>query len=164
MFKQHKHLLIGVVIIGVLIVACQSQMVSPTWSPLVSESPIDLLRGGKSAIPAMPTPHPGYGVVVGRLVTDSPMNLVGLSVFLGDAIVLEGGPHAAFLNRQIAPVGRVDSTTGWFVFDRVNPGLYTLVVSEPELGSWVYMQDGDVKIIEVTAGQVVNLGEMLFNR
>lgn len=164
MFEQciHMKLIVGLSIFGILIGACQGQTASPVWSP--SESPIDRLEGEGLVVPVIPTPYPGYGVVVGRLVTESPVDLVGLSIFLGDVIVLGEETHVAFLNRQIAPRGRLDVTNGWFVFERVNPGLYALVVSEPELGSWVYTQSSDIKIVEVSADQVVNLGEVLFNR
>lgn len=151
--------LITILTVGVLLVSCQGQKIYPTWSPLVSESPIYLLER-QLAAPIRPTPYPGYGVVVGRLATETPEDLVGLSVFLADIIALGDGTNGAFLNRQSAPVAHLDFTTGWFVFERVSPGLYALVVSEPELGSWVYMQAGDVNIVEVTAGQVIDLGEV----
>lgn len=146
-----------VLIVGTLLVSCQNRKIFPIWSPLVSESPIYLRE---LAAPLKPTPHPGYGVVVGRLVTETPADLVGLSIFLADIIALDDGTYGAFLNRRSAPIAHLDLTTGWFVFERVSPGLYALVVSEPELGSWVYMQAGNVKKVEVTAGQVIELGEV----
>lgn len=148
-------------IVGMLVGACKSQMVSSVWSPLASESPA--YSRADQLVTVVPTPYPGYGVVIGRLVSDSPVNLIGLSIFLGDIIVLNQETHAAFLNRQIAPVGRLDFTSGWFVFERVKPGLYALIISEPEIGSWVYRQSDDVTVVEVKADQVVNLGEIFFN-
>lgn len=162
--KRYKYLrLISILVIGILLTTCQSPRVPYSGSPLGFESPIYPLRAGGSVTPIVPTPYPGYGVVVGRLVNETPTNLVGLSVFLGDIIDLGDGSHGAFLNRQIAPAARLDFITGWFVFERVNPGLYALIISEPELGSWVYMQAGKIKVIDVRAGQVIDLGEIPLN-
>lgn len=161
---QRKWLkLMGILVIGISVGSCQGQKIYPTYSPLVLESPVYPRGEREIAAPFIPTPHPGYGVVVGYLVAETPADLVGLSVFLGDVITLGDGTHGAFLDRHIAPVAYLDSTTGWFVFERVSPGLYALIVSEPELGSQVYMQANDVKVVEVIAGQVVDLGEVRLN-
>lgn len=160
--ERYRHLeLISILLIGVLISSCQSPKISYTRSPLVFESPIYEVRG--LLTPIVPTPHPGCGVVVGYLVSETPANLVGLSVFLGDIITLGDGSYGAFLNRQTAPVANLDFSTGWFVFKCVSPGLYALIVSEPELGSWVYMQADKVKVVEVREGQVIDLGEVPLN-
>jgi len=158
---------IEIVAVAILLSACLGQSASHVLSPLAIESPF--YEASRVFTPTLthipiPTPSSGRGVVVGRLVTNAPDSLIGLSIFLGDVIVINEHAHAAFLNRQQAPIGRLDTTSGWFVFTDVDPGLYALIISEPEVGSWVYMNpEGDIIVIEVLANEVTNLGEVPFN-
>ena len=156
---------IKIVTIAILLSTCRGQSVLHALSPLASESPFyEASRVFSPTLTYIPTPSSGRGVVVGRIVTNAPDSLAGLSIFLGNIIVINERTHAAFLNRQQAPIGHLDTTSGWFVFTDVNPGLYALIISEPEVGSWVYMTpEGDIMVIDVLANEVTNVGEVLFN-
>lgn len=158
---------IGIVAVTALLSMCRGQSVPNAFSPLALKSPFyeaSRIFTPTITLTYIPTPPSGRGVVVGRIVTNAPDALVGLSIFLGDIVVINERTHAAFLNKQQAPIGRLDTTSGWFVFTDVNPGLYALIISEPEVGSWVYMTpEGDIMVIEVFANEVTNLGEIPFN-
>jgi len=143
-----------------LVSACQHVTASPVVSPLSPLAGASLL----SAPPTpwlVPTPSPGMGVVIGRLVANDPTARVGLSIFLGDVVNVGDGSHVAFLNRQNAPIGRVDTVTGRFVFVDVPPGEYSLIVSDVELGGRAYLgPSGDVQVIKVIADQITDLGDI----
>jgi len=165
---MYSKFLAGIVVMTSLFLVCACQNVG---SPLVSasKSPITespLYEPGEMAeIPGIPTPSPTEGVVVGRLVTNNPNDRIGLSIFLGDVVMLGEKSHAAFLDRERAPIGDLNPATGWFVFVHVRPGIYALIVFEPEVGSWAYMTaEGDVMVIKVNPGEVTSLGDILFGR
>jgi hypothetical protein len=158
---------IGIVAVTALLSMCRRQSVPNAFSPLTLESSFyeaSKIFTSTLTLTYIPSSPSGRGAVVGRIVTNAPDSLVGLSIFLGDIVVINERTHAAFLNKQQAPIGRLDTTSGWFVFTDVNPGLYALIISEPEVGSWVYMTpEGDIMVIEVFANEVINLGEIPFN-
>jgi hypothetical protein len=55
--------------------------------------------------------------------------------------------------------------TGWFVFKHVRPGIYALIISEPEAGSRAYMTaEGDVMVIKVNPGEITSLGDIFLGR
>jgi hypothetical protein len=108
----------------------------------------------------VPTPSPGNGVVVGQLQSNSPGSWTGLTIFLGD-LVLVGEQRGGFLNREKAPIGRIDEATGKFVFVDVPPGQYSLILSEPEVGSRAYLvPSGEVKVVEVSPGKIIDVGDI----
>jgi len=116
-------------------------------------------------IAVIPTPSPTEGVVVGRLVANNTNDRIGLSIFLGDVITLGEESHAAFLDRERAPIGDLNPATGWFVFKHVRPGIYALIISEPEAGSRAYMTaEGDVMVIKVNPGEITSLGDIFLGR
>ncbi len=99
-----------------------------------------------AAFPSQPpTPALGKGVVIGHLVSTDPAAKEGLSLFLG-SLVDVGEQKGAYLDRQKAPIGRLDAATGKFIFADVPPGMYSFIVSEPERGGRAYMTaSGGVK-------------------
>jgi len=163
--KQRVSLALIAVVVGLIGMACQSRILPHDFSPLTTttwdESP---LAGGRMTSPPprmdVPTPSPGYGVVTGRFVDGESLFAGGVTaVFLADVIEMDDGRYAAFLDRSKAPIEFLEPDSGWFAFSDVRPGLYALVLSDPEMGSRALMTpDGDVEVVEVVAGAVVDLG------
>jgi hypothetical protein len=143
--------------------ACQGATVPPAASTLGGESPL-ARESSHSMLPTLepvPTPSPGKGVVVGKLTTEDTVSRIGLSIFLGDIIDVGDGSHAAFLNRQTAPIGRLDVATGRFLFVDTPPGEYSFIISDVEAGGRAYMApSGDVQVVRVVANQITDLGDI----
>ncbi len=160
----HKALaLLSILTFAMLAIACQNVSPSTAVSTLVEESPLaaETLPFELPTLGPVPTPPPDKGVVTGKLIAKDPVSRIGLSIFLGDIIDVGDGSHAAFLNRETAPIGRLDATTGRFLFTDVPPGKYSLIISEVEAGGRAYMApSGDVQVIEVVMGQVTDLGDI----
>jgi len=142
--------------------ACQSTstpVVGPSVSPL--DSPLTAVSTISTPVPP-PTPAADKGVVVGTLTSDDPFALIGLILYLGDIIEADDETHVGFLDRSKAPLGQFDSTTGRFVFADVPPGMYSLIIYEVETTGRVYLgPSGDVFVIEVGAGETVDLGAVM---
>ena len=125
----HKALaLLSILTFAMLAIACQNVSPSTAVSTLVEESPLaaETLPFELPTLGPVPTPPPDKGVVTGKLIAKDPVSRIGLSIFLGDIIDVGDGSHAAFLNRETAPIGRLDATTGRFLFTDVPPGKYSL--------------------------------------
>ena len=154
--------LLSILSFVLLATACQDAT-TPTANTLVGESPL-VAENSPYVLPTLgpvPSPSPGKGVVVGRLTATDPVAMIGLTIFLGDIVNVGDGTHAAFLNRQKAPIGRLDATTGRFYFTDVLPGQYSLIISEVEVGGRAYMApSGDVQVVEVIADQITDLGDV----
>lgn len=162
-FENHinsfYYCLILSIISGILLNACANKTIRPSsrLSPL--ESPLSLAKE------IVPTPLPGTCVITGRLITPAPTDLIGLNIFLGDVIEIGNGSHVVLLNRTTAHKGYIDFTTKRFFFVNIPPGLYSLVISEPEMGSWVYTTvKGDIWVIKAEAEQIIDLGDIVFGR
>jgi len=158
------HVLVILVLVMGLSCARQNVVITPfanSPSPLVDVSPLSALMTPWSE----PTPSPGMGLVKGRLVVGDPTALIGVSLFLGDIISIDNGGHIAFLNRKNAPIGRIDATTGRFIFIDVPPGEYALIISDVDYGSRVYLNSsGDIQVIKVVPDGIVNLGDIPMNQ
>jgi hypothetical protein len=153
--------LLSILSFTMLATACQDVTTPLPASTLVGESPL----AGERPYPVLPTlgpvptPSPGKAVVVGKLTTEDPVSRIGLSIFLGDIIDVGDGTHAAFLDRQTAPIGRLDAATGRFQFTEVLPGKYSFIISDIEMGGRAYMTpSGDVQVIEIVTDQIIDLG------
>ncbi len=114
-----------------------------------------------TASPVVATPTPvSPGMVTGRLRANDPVSLQGLSLFLG-SLVKVGEQHGAFLDRQQAPVARLDEASGKFVFADVPPGQYSFILAIPERGSRAFLApSGDVQVIQVISGKTTDLGDV----
>jgi hypothetical protein len=171
----HKNIFVYIILSIILVISCQKRDYS-VLSPFTQENQSHKLseiheqrefeQGKISRLSDyIPTPFPGYGVVIGKIVTKDPTRKIGLSIFLGDIIIINENRHGAFLDKKRAPIGVFDHTTGRFIFEKVRPGIYALIISEPESGGWVYMTDeGDVVVIKVLENKIIDLGELTFDR
>ena len=171
----YKNIFVCIILSVILAISCQKRD-SLVLSPFVQEKQSyklseiheqrELEQGEISKLSDyIPTPFPGYGIVTGKIVTKDPARMIGLSIFLGDIIIISENRHGAFLDKKRAPIGIFDYTTGRFIFEKVRPGIYALIISEPESGGWVYMtNEGDVVVIKVLENKITDLGELTFDR
>lgn len=116
----------------------------------------------------VPTPTADMGVLTGYIINrleDGTVEPFAPKILaLGDIVSVEGQPLAASLPTFGALKTLTDSH-GRFVFDRVPPGNYVLIVDNL---SETYMLNDPVTngdfIFEIVAGQVTDLGEMTFDQ
>lgn len=104
------------------------------------------------------------GAVKGTILTEDPMDQIGLILYLGDVITDSNGMFGGFLNTETAPVAIYNSTSGEFAFNNVPPGKYSLIIHEVVLGGQAFMdENGSVVIISVEEGLITDIGIISFN-
>lgn len=128
-----------------------------------AENPIKLPEGSTISIPeVIPSPVPGKGTVIGQIEAANPKRLVGLLVYLGRVVAVED-KYGGFLDTNTAPVAFVDGESGKFYFADVEPGEYTLILYEVEVGGKVYLDSaGSAVLISVAPDKVLDLGTIQF--
>lgn len=105
-----------------------------------------------------------FGAITGKIVTEDPLNRIGLILYLGQIITDSNGLTGGFLDTETAPVAIYDSDSGEFTFNEINPGEYSLIIHEVVLGGQVLTDGtGNIQIIIVKSGEVTDLGEFLFS-
>lgn len=159
---QHR-VLRGLVLMVLIVMtaSCQSTgggedmaTISPLESPLVQRSVLP-------SPPPVPEPSADKGVVVGKLVADDPLTLIGQMLYLGNIINADEQTHMGFLDRSKDPVAQMDIASGQFFFADIEAGDYSLIIYEVESTGRVYLDaSGDVHLVRVEAGEVTDLGEI----
>lgn len=105
-----------------------------------------------------------HGAIKGKIITDDPFDRIGLILYLGQIITDSNGFIGGFLDKESAPVATYDSESGYFQFNEVLPGEYSLVIHEVVLGGQVLTDEkGDIIIVVVKPGEITDLGEFLFS-
>ena len=113
----------------------------------------------------IPTPEAGLGVVVGTLLSSGDAGEPYFAELLLVKTVessQEGYPPSITISREEDPVA-VQDKSGKFLFDKILPGSYALVIWDPPLGNPIIKEpDSDEFIVfEVAAGEVTDLGEIV---
>lgn len=141
------------VLLLVLLTACSAAPAQTPSSTPTAEPP-------QRTVPdKIPQPASGKGSVVGVLETENKQNLIGLIVYLGEAIKVDENLTGGFLDTSKAPSTMPDGATGKFYFADVAPGLYTLIFYEVGIGGRAYQDaSGNVMTIEVKADQIKDIG------
>jgi len=110
------------------------------------------------------TPSFGKGSVKGQLAVEPKGDLTGLTVYLGEAIKIEGQFTGGLLNTSKAPFSLVDPLTGNFLIKDVDPGTYVLVIYEVVAGGRAYQDEsGNIMSIEVKPNEIIDLGTIRFS-
>lgn len=141
-------------ILCVSLVACGGNQVSVPTPDSSSQLP------AISFPEKIPQPSAGTGSVVVTITPSKPEDLIGLEVFLGEAIKVEdytGG----FLDPSKAPHSFIENSTGRAYFPDIEPGTYTLIVYEVAMGGIAYQDEsGNVMTFEVEPDQILDLGAL----
>jgi hypothetical protein len=143
-----------------LLVACSpassdAGLLLPTALPSPDERP--------SAIEALPPPviDESQGAIVGRIVTH-PAGWAGqtVSVYLCPFYETGGSAEGFYiLEPSIHPSGAA-TEAGDFQVLAVPPGRYAIVVGPAPEESVAVREDGRTRVVDVTAGEVLDLGEL----
>lgn len=108
----------------------------------------------------IPQPLAGKGSVVVKLDPSTPKDLIGLEVFLGEAIKVDNYT-GGYLDPKKAPHSFIEFSTGRAYFPDVPPGTYTLIVYEVMMGGIAYQDaSGNVMTFEVVEDQILDLGTL----
>ena len=137
-----------------------------------SPLPTPMAPGEQSPIPTPTTgaaedytPPPDSGAVRGELLRGDPPVPFGRGILYLGSVVTQGDgvPVMASLNKATAPSAGL-GPSGEFLFTEVPEGRYALVLDV--IASTVILRnpdDGSDLLIEVEAGQVVDLGELVYS-
>lgn len=113
-------------------------------------------------------PAPGKGHVRGKFTAETPAMRVFMAgeFYMGSVIFSNGQVSLPFVSLQIGvdPKATERTDDGEFVFRNVEPGLYALVIYTP-VSQYVVPAEGglDVLYLEVEAGQVIELNDILIH-
>lgn len=149
-----------------LLVGCRHEM--PSQSPIETPGPSPLTLG-VSPLPTLAS-EPGKGSVVGHLApTLDPLSLmIQGQILLGGVLKdTEGTPIYAYANAEISPAASWDPR-GFFYFENVAPGEYSIVYWTPEWTVPFVLYDGTERpgkpmvIITVAPGEQVYAGMLEF--
>lgn len=111
----------------------------------------------------IPENSPENGIVKGILHTKNEIDKIGLVLYLGDVITDTNGMDGGFLKIETAPVAIFDESSGEFIFTNIEPGEYSLIIKEVVFGGKLLVDDsGNARIIEVVAGETIDLGVIDF--
>jgi hypothetical protein len=134
-----------------LLPGCSSPVTPPPGTPL-PETP--------TAVPwVLPTPSTGTGVVAG-VVLDSATGAAPESalLYLGELVYMDTGIPIVRLDRRVALTATL-GTDGHFVFPRVAPGKYGLVLGSADASLLLAdPKDGQSLLLDVSAGQTKDIG------
>lgn len=116
----------------------------------------------------LPIPSPTSnesGVVTGFLyIRDEETKPArGAILYLGEVILENGLPTVSSLNKQIAPHTQV-SQVGQFIFNNVPPGQYTLIYDIVTASFVLNSPAGGDLIINVEGGDIVDLGNLQYEK
>lgn len=141
------------ILVMVIIASGAVACVSPT--PVASPTPIPT-----RALVA-PTPLVGYAVITGfMLATGKNAPPVDATLYLGDVVNMDNGLPAVRLDRKTA-LWATPAQDGYFVFSKVPPGRYGLVIGSPEASLLLRSAtDGQSLLLDLGAGQTVDVGRL----
>ncbi len=115
-------------------------------------------------LPDLPELSADKGMVVGRVI-DGATGQPGFRapVYLGEKIPVEPGPGYFISTQQNSSPQDMADEQGYFIISEVKPGVYALVIQTP-VGAKVLVnpETNDAYWVEVIAGQVTEVGEVLF--
>lgn len=145
----------------------ESPVAEPQFSPLsaTDSAPWAASLASRRTLP-VGDPAPGTGNVRGKFIADTPAARVFMAgeVYLGPVVFSEGKVSLPFISLNVGadPKAVARTEDGEFVFENVKPGYYGIVLYTPV--SQYLAPDGhgrDVLYIEVEAGQILELGDIL---
>lgn len=145
-----------------LLAACDAPAPGPIVSPLNSPAPTSANVAGPLEYP---TPQPGRGAVIGRLVSgsqDGP-GYVGGDLYLGSLIPgsdPNAQPVVAF-TQNVDPKAVVYLPDGRFAFTDITPGEYALVVWNPVASFVIEAPAGGALKVSVRADATTDLGTLV---
>jgi hypothetical protein len=137
----------------------QSPLATPTTEDESPPTPTE-----QAQVVEVPSPSPDAGVVTGILLRGDPPEPPSVAIlYLGRILTGDDGtPVMTGVDKQTAPNSGVDAV-GRFAFSEVPPGQYALVLDA--VSRTLILRnptDGMDLLIEVTAGEVTDLGELLY--
>lgn len=112
----------------------------------------------------IPTPAPNTAVVHGQIGEVAPENRMFLSgeIYLAPVVELQGDNPLPFIRLEPDknPKATTRNDTQEFIISDVEPGNYGLVFHTP-IDDWILpAENRSFRIIEVTAGETIDLGEI----
>jgi hypothetical protein len=156
-------LLPAVTLAALLIFAGCSFSPGATPTAAVFDSPVVAAGSSSPLAPAPPTVTvaTGFGAVRGK-VASKPSSWGEVTVYLAGFTPLEEGSKTGWyvLEPSLHPHAKTDSS-GYFVVDQVPPGQYVVVVGPTPEDAVAALAGRDPLVIEVKAGQVTELGDIV---
>ena len=153
---------IGLTLVVLLLAGCERAQVEPTatWtpvSPITTPTPVP-----PTATPVLltHTPAPTTGQVKGVLVGKATRNPVKAPLTLIPVEMKSDGSFTLPLNPGDLAIEGNSDDSGAFLFEDLQPGHYAMSTMIGGLGAALKDQEGDLVIIQVEAGQIVDLGEI----
>lgn len=166
---MRKRLYPGLIVISFLFLglSCKSLVSTPFISPFPAPSTNALISPLPHSPPAItevivPTPRQEYGIVRGRIMVESNVNMVIGELFLAESVqTSDPNIRVPALDIDHAPKAYFQRQTGDFIFTDVPPGTYGLVVWEP-FNSFLVddPETGGTLFISVKANDILDLGEL----
>lgn len=111
----------------------------------------------------VPTPIASKGTVVGTLIsTISDKPLTGLTLYFGTLLPLTPGPDYLISMDLANSPKTIIREGGRFIAENISPGNYVLLIWTPHESRYILDPNKPDKelIVEVIAGQIVDLGEV----
>jgi len=147
-----------------LLVGCQSPTTEVSTQPEAENSTGPVFPEVEIPNP-VPDPEKGKSNVVGKIIGPDPVENIGLILYLGDLIQVNEDEIGGFLDQSKAPRALFDPKSGQFVFQNVEPGKYSLILYQVELGGQAYLApNGSVQIIEARVDETVDLGDITYQQ
>ncbi len=109
----------------------------------------------------IPTASQDKGVITGQLLVGGDASKPYITtLYLASTIPASDASQPPVVNfaRQTDPIATFEKTSGRFLFSEIAPGKYALVVSPGSESYFIQDSSGNTMIIEVSAGQVTDLG------
>lgn len=101
------------------------------------------------------------GRVVGRLVTETATDRIGLLLYLGQIFLDSNGFTGGMLDASRAPIAEYNDESGEFVFANIEPDKYSFIIYEVMVGGRTLTDsEGNVVQVEVQAGKTTDLGDI----
>ncbi len=147
---------LSVVLSVFILTSCSTP--SPTQSPLPTLQPVSSIAAPLAISPVM-TPQPGMGIVMGQLIDIRTGQPAYKTILYLEPTIEHQAPLVLYgpLNGQPETDSLPD---GRFVLDKVPPGEYILALYSPVDILYYQKPEGTAVIIQVKAGQVVDLGRV----
>jgi hypothetical protein len=161
--------MIGVTLVALLLVGCGAPAATPT--PVPPTSTPTPVPPTPTPVPPTSTPVPTTGTIIGVLIdqaTGEPFTDISLKPFAQEKVIIDGTE----MWREVLPDYEevVPDEQGAFILSDVPPGTYSIraITGETTVGAnmvpvWAFLRDagGNVIEVEVIAGQITDLGEIL---